>query len=265
MNEHEDRQVVTVPRWMMKECGGDPRDAMVLAQVAWWYQPPLDGARDHRSNRIVHRFDADWLCLVDADLAEQLGMTRSQVQRARAALVKRGLIESRTAKVDGERRTLVRPVIAGKRENAHRGDEGDGLCAETRDGSKREVARTRARATPTVEDQEEPMPSGDGGPVVTDLFGERPAAKSKDPNEEMAARIAKAVCEKKRPKPAGRNAYMGVRSVAIALLETDDHPARHIYDGMMAAGTITIRSVELEISKLYPSHREPTERRVEER
>lgn len=110
--DHEDKQVVTVPRWAMLECDGDARDAMVLAQITWWLQPSQrDGTP--RTQHLTERGGFLWMHLTDASLAEELGMSGPQVKRARHSLVERGLIICQSSKVDGCKRTLVRPVIAG--------------------------------------------------------------------------------------------------------------------------------------------------------
>lgn len=248
---HEDQQVVTVPRWMMQECGGDPRDAMVLAQIAYWYQPPLDGSREHRSKRTVHRFDADWLVMVDQTLADQLGMTRSQVQRARTALAKRGLIETRTSKVDGERRTLVRPVIAGKRESAHRGQEAPvddvGLCAETRDGSKREDARTRTRATPPAEDQ----------------VGDQGTSAVPDPVN-PAVEVVRAAWDRRDPKPTVP--FVALVKMAERFLAAGWQP-QQVEDALASTQAFTDHAVEFTLNRAHrhrPSGPSPRQQRKAE-
>lgn len=257
--DHEDRQVVTVPRWAMLECGGDPRDAMVLAQVSWWFQPSQrDGTP--RTSHIIERDGETWMYLTDAELADDIGMSRAQVQRARTALVKRGLLASKSAKIDGQKVTLLRPTIpanAGSRVS----EQSNPDRAYPRDSGSREVARSRARGVPLLESREPLAPIGAGG-KVRNLFGNDPAETPEDPNVAMARRLADAVFKNKRPKPAGRNAYMGVRAVALALLEVD-HPPRVIYDAMLAAGTITMRSMEVQIARDRPPSR--GESRVEER
>lgn len=154
---HEDRQVVTVPRWAMLECGGDARDAMVLAQVTWWFQPSQrDGSP--RTRRTVDRNGSTWMYVTDGELAEDIGMSESQVRRARRALMLRGLIASMSAKVDGRKVTLVRPVFAGSDDSVESEldptTSSDSQATTSSDPLFDDSVGSRTRATPLSEPRE---------------------------------------------------------------------------------------------------------------
>lgn len=112
---------VMVPLWAMEDCEGDPRDAMLWAQITWWFQPAQrDGTT--RTKHLVERHGETWMYTTDAELAEETGMSADQVYRARRALVKRGLLESRSAVVLGQKMTLVRPTAEPRDEDEQTAD-----------------------------------------------------------------------------------------------------------------------------------------------
>jgi hypothetical protein len=131
VNRDDDRRGIFVPLWAMDECDGNARDAMVLAQISWWFQPSQrDGSA--RTKHLVERDGRTWLYTTDDELGDELGMTRDQVWRARAALKKAGLILSRAGNVNYRKVTLVSPTARPS------------PSAEPRD-TKREVAQDQAR------------------------------------------------------------------------------------------------------------------------
>lgn len=123
MRSQDDRVGVFVPLWAMAETDGDPRDAMVLAQITWWLQPTQRTGLP-RTRRLIERSGAVWLYLTDADLACQLGMSPDQVYRARRSLRKRGLIDYQARQVHGAKVTCIRvlgfrdPAVSCTREVA---------------------------------------------------------------------------------------------------------------------------------------------------
>lgn len=149
----EDRVGVFVPLWAMDACDGDPRDAMVLAQITWWLQPTQrDGTP--RTSHLAEYAGETWLYMTDAELGDETGMSADQVYRARNSLKRRGVLASASTKVHRRKVTLVRPTVDSARSRP----------------SHREVAESdsaRSRNPPSIENhvEEEPKPSS------SDAFG----------------------------------------------------------------------------------------------
>jgi hypothetical protein len=94
----------------MDDCNGDARDAVVLAQLTWWLQPgQRNGAP--RTRQFVERDGERWLYSTDEKFADEIGMSTSQVRRARTSLRNSGLVECQVRKINGARVTLTRPVL----------------------------------------------------------------------------------------------------------------------------------------------------------
>lgn len=98
-----------VPWWAMRDCDGDPRDAMLWSQITWWFQPDQrDGLP--RTTHLVDRFGETWMYCTDGAMAQETGMSADQVYRARRSLIRRGLLDSRASTVNGQKVTLLRPI-----------------------------------------------------------------------------------------------------------------------------------------------------------
>lgn len=149
----DDRRGVFVPLWAMEDCDGDARDAMVLAQITWWLQPAQrDGRR--RTVCIVDRDGESWLTLTDAELGEDIGMTRDQVGRARRKLAAAGLIVSKSGSVDGRKVTLTTsPRADDQSAEAHNAESGSAqtkvqdrtdVCAGSHDALSTKTEETKS-------------------------------------------------------------------------------------------------------------------------
>lgn len=158
---NDDRSGVFVPRWAMRDVGGDARDAMVLAQITWWLQPAQrDGRR--RTQCTVERDGVLWLYLTDGELGEDIGMSRDQVGRARRKLAKLALIETRSSQVDGRKVTLTRSTIESAEVHDRVDEQCDPAlsivqvrtdpCAEVHDRPLIETEETNREETSTLVD-----------------------------------------------------------------------------------------------------------------
>lgn len=245
--DHEDRQVVTVPRWVVRECDGDPRDAMVLAQITWWFQPSQrDGSP--RTKQLTERDGERWMYLTDAALADDLGLHTDQVRRARRSLQKRGLIDCRAGQVEGRKVTLVRPTITGNGGIAESTSE----TAESPNHGNGGIAESHARATPPVEPRRNPL-SADADAGSQTLFGEPPAAKPTDAVKDEAHRVTTTVWERSDPKPVW--SFIGVQRMAERFLR-GGWTGPEIIDAMLAVPSITQGWVEPELKRRRPQRRD---------
>lgn len=93
-----------------------------------------------------------------------------------------------------------------------------------------------ARTTPRKRATEEMQPSLDG------------CAQPAQPAKPIERRVAEKVFERKTPKPAGKHAFVSTMKIATALLAAGWHP-QQIEDAMVAASTISIGAVEIELNR----------------
>lgn len=246
MIDHEDRQVVTVPRWAMLECDGDARDAMVLAQVSWWMQPSQrDGTP--RTLRLAERAGETWMYLTDAELGLQLGMSRGQVQRARLSLVARGLIASMSAKVDGRKVTLVRPIIPGLRESEQSDDLTDLDCATSGNSQSRDLAQSST--TPVSRGETEPL-AIEGCLSLPLSTSEQTASDRAKGVVSTAEKLLRSWWEARTPRPT--QSYVGARKVLERLLDagwTVDQLDR----ALPTCPVISARACELALRRAAPT------------
>lgn len=166
----DDRKGVFVPMWAMDECAGDTAQAVVLAQITWWLQPAQrDGRR--RTVCTVERGGHLWLFLTDGELAEDVGMRNAdQARRARLALKRAGLIETKSGQVDGRKVTLIRPLL----------DASDPADVRERSGESAESDPAKVRSRPrecaesssieTREDQNQKTRGGAEAPSPDDVL-----------------------------------------------------------------------------------------------
>ncbi len=157
----------------MDECAGNPRNAMVLAQVTYWLQPSQkDGSR--RSKHIAERGGYLWLYMTDAEFAAETHLHAEQVRRARFELRKAKILDYKAAFVGGQKVTLIKrhdaePIEANDEETSestngrNRGEE----TSESTNGKRRNRRHQTSESTePTsyIEIEEDcPPSSGDDG------------------------------------------------------------------------------------------------------
>lgn len=136
---HEDEKGVWVARWMLAEAPSG-NAAVLFAQIAWLIQPGLRG-RDR--GRVVDRGGERWLATTDAELAEHLGVSDDAARRARLALKTAGMIATKSAKVEGIKRTLIQPIA----EAPDSADPRNSSAAEAREGYSAEPPNSSFRGT----------------------------------------------------------------------------------------------------------------------
>lgn len=134
----DDKHGVFVPKWAMEDCEGDARDAMVLAQLTWWLQPSQRNGAP-RTRQLIERDGEKWLYATDEKFADEIGMSREQVRRARGSLRKQGLIEWQVRKVNGARVTLIRPVLNGDIDVSETAESTDGQTSISTNGSNGDI------------------------------------------------------------------------------------------------------------------------------
>lgn len=74
------------------------------------------------------------------------------------------------------------------------------------------------------------------------------ATQPTQPAKPIERRVAEKVFERKTPKPAGKHAFVATMKIATALLAAGWHP-QQIEDAMVAASTISIGAVEIELNR----------------
>lgn len=179
---------------------------MVFAQITWWLQPSQrDGSP--RTAHLTERDGRTWMHTTDAEIATDIGMSVDQVRRARTSLVKRGLIESKSAKIASRKQTLI-AVVAGSGEIAESTSE----TAESPDQPFGEIAGSRARATPPVEPRQEKTedPAADAAVLSLPLDVNRERPKATDDPMTRAAHGLAVLAFEQRPKPVTRGGFPAV-------------------------------------------------------
>lgn len=236
----DDRKGVWVPLWAMEDCNGDARDAMVLAQIAWFLQPRQRDGRRRREDAIVERDGHEWLAITDDELAGECGMSSDQTYRARGSLKKRGLITSQVRSVDGRKTTLIRPTLADVDQTAtsRDGDDAEQIAtsrpaksrprdqqtatsrnadrdsATTKSRERDQVVATSRNAPLSQPEEPKPEPSGAEAPRATD-----------DPVVKRGHELTVLAFEQ-TPKPVLRHdgrgsAFAALLAIVVELLRAD--------------------------------------------
>lgn len=132
--------------------------AVLFAQIAWLIQP---GLRGMDRGRVLDRAGERWLATTDAELAEHLGVSPDAARRARLALKTAGMIATKSAKVEGVKRTLIQPIAASpdsaEARNSSAAEPPESHSAEPPDSS---IGGTAECASLTNEEGESGEPDG---------------------------------------------------------------------------------------------------------
>lgn len=171
-----------------------------------------------------------WICA-------KWGFDESTVKRHLAALVESGWLE------------VTKPGVGRGNKTEYRLP---GMSAES---AVSPPVKGRRKQEKTAQDSDE---KGAGSPELTtysltevngsDTQPSLDGVAAAQPAKPIERRIAERVFERKSPRPAGKHAFPSTMKIAVALLAAGWHP-QQIEDAMVAASTISIGAVEIELNR----------------
>jgi hypothetical protein len=229
----------------------------------------LEGHPAKGADRLVlislanHADGAEFECWPSVDLiAWETNLSADHVRRALRSMVKEGWITRSVnaapdERIPGDRRPnlyriakAIRPRVRVDVLPVRRGSKASSNAERV--GQSRSPRTRRSPTKPSVEPSEK-TPAAKA--AEEEMFPTAPSPPSEaDLVKERAREIAQTVWDRKNPKPAGRGAFLGLVSVAHALIEAG-HTADAVTAGMLAATPVTIKSVEFAIGQANPPER----------